>query len=37
VPDAKLSKLLRAKDGQEVTYLNLQSFLKVHFLKPETA
>jgi hypothetical protein len=34
LPDAKLGKLLRAKDGQEVTYLNLQSFLKVHFLKP---
>jgi chromatin remodeling complex protein RSC6 len=34
VPDAKLTKLLRVKDGQEVTYLNLQSFLKVHFLKP---
>jgi chromatin remodeling complex protein RSC6 len=34
VPDQKLAKLLRAKDGQEVTYLNLQSFLKVHFLKP---
>ena len=34
IPDAKLAKLLRAKDGQEVTYLNLQSFLKVHFLKP---
>lgn len=33
VPDAALSKLLRAKDGQEVTYLNLQSFLKVHFVK----
>ena len=33
IPDAKLSKLLRVKDGQEVTYLNLQSFLKVHFLK----
>ena len=32
--DAKLAKLLRVKDGQEVTYLNLQSFLKVHFLKP---
>lgn len=37
IPDAKLGKLLRAKDGQEVTYLNLQSFLKVHFLKPATA
>jgi len=34
IPDAKLGKLLRAKDGQEVTYLNLQSFLKVHFVKP---
>ena len=37
VPDTKLGKLLRVKDGQEVTYLNLQSFLKVHFLKPATA
>ena len=40
VPDTKLTKLLRVKDGQEVTYLNLQSFLKVHFLKvdaPKTA
>jgi chromatin remodeling complex protein RSC6 len=34
LPDTKLAKLLRAKDGQEVTYLNLQSFLKAHFLKP---
>lgn len=37
IPDAKLAKLLRVKDSQEVTYLNLQSFLKVHFLKPATA
>jgi chromatin remodeling complex protein RSC6 len=37
IPDAKLGKLLRVKDGQEVTYLNLQSFLKVHFVKPPTA
>jgi hypothetical protein len=37
IPDAKLGKLLRVKDGQEVTYLNLQSYLKVHFLKPATA
>jgi chromatin remodeling complex protein RSC6 len=36
LPDAKLGKLLRVKDGQEVTYLNLQSFLKVHFIKPAT-
>ena len=35
IPDAKLAKLLRVKDGQEVTYLNLQSFLKVHFVKTE--
>jgi chromatin remodeling complex protein RSC6 len=34
IPDAKLGKLLRVKDGDDVTYLNLQSFLKVHFLKP---
>jgi hypothetical protein len=34
LPDAKLAKLLRVKDSQEVTYLNLQSFLKVHFIKP---
>ena len=33
VPDAKLSKLLRVKDGEVVTYLNLQTFLKVHFVK----
>lgn len=33
IPDARLTKLLRVRDGQEVTYLNLQSFLKVHFIK----
>lgn len=33
IPDAKLAKLLRVKDSDQVTYLNLQSFLKVHFLK----
>lgn len=37
IPDAKLAKLLRVKDGQEVTYLNLQSFLKVHFIKTVVA
>jgi chromatin remodeling complex protein RSC6 len=36
IPDAKLAKLLRPKDGEEVTYLNLQKFLKGHFLKAET-
>jgi len=35
IPDAKLAKLLRPKDGEEVTYLNLQKFLKGHFLKAE--
>jgi len=34
LPDAKLAKLLRVSDKDEVTYLNLQSFLKVHFIKP---
>jgi chromatin remodeling complex protein RSC6 len=37
LPDAKLAKLLRVTDKNEVTYLNLQSFLKVHFLKPAVA
>jgi chromatin remodeling complex protein RSC6 len=37
IPDASLAKLLRAKDGEEITYLNLQKFLKVHFIKPATA
>jgi chromatin remodeling complex protein RSC6 len=33
LPDAKLGKLLRVKDKDEVSYLNLQSFLKVHYVK----
>ena len=33
LPDAKLAKLLRVKDKDEVSYLNLQSFLKVHYVK----
>jgi chromatin remodeling complex protein RSC6 len=33
LPDTKLAKLLRVKDKDEVTYLNLQRYLKVHFLK----
>jgi len=37
LPDAKLAKLLRVTDKDEVTYLNLQTYLKVHFLKPPTA
>lgn len=33
LPNAALAKLLRVDDKTEVTYLNLQKFLKVHFLK----
>jgi chromatin remodeling complex protein RSC6 len=33
LPNAALSKLLRVDDKTEVTYLNLQKYLKVHFLK----
>lgn len=33
VPDTKLAKLLRTNDKDEVTYLNLQSYLKVHYNK----
>jgi chromatin remodeling complex protein RSC6 len=33
LPDGALSKLLKVTDKDTVTYLNLQSFLKAHFLK----
>jgi len=33
LPNAALAKLLRVADKDEVTYLNLQTFLKVHFVK----
>jgi chromatin remodeling complex protein RSC6 len=33
LPNAALATLLRVSDTDEVTYLNLQSFLKVHFKK----
>jgi chromatin remodeling complex protein RSC6 len=33
VPNAVLAKLLKVDDKTEVTYLNLQKFLKVHFIK----
>jgi chromatin remodeling complex protein RSC6 len=33
LPNAALTKLLRVDDKTEVTYLNLQKFLKVHFKK----
>lgn len=37
LPNAALAKLLRVDDKTEVTYLNLQRFLKVHFVKPVVA
>lgn len=37
LPNAALAKLLRVDDKTEVTYLNLQRFLKVHFVKPIVA
>jgi chromatin remodeling complex protein RSC6 len=33
IPDGALAKLLRVTDKDTVTYLNLQSYLKAHFLK----
>ena len=33
LPNAALGKLLKVDDKTEVTYLNLQKFLKVHFVK----
>ena len=33
IPNAALAKLLKVDDKTEVTYLNLQKFLKVHFVK----
>jgi hypothetical protein len=35
LPNSALAKLLRVTDKDEVTYLNLQKFLKVHFKKVE--
>jgi chromatin remodeling complex protein RSC6 len=34
IADGALSKLLKVTDKDTVTYLNLQSYLKNHFLKP---
>jgi len=33
LPDAKLKGLLYLSDDDELTYFNLQSFMKIHFLK----
>lgn len=37
VPDAALKKLLNVKDSDEVTYFNLQKYMKVHFPKSASA
>ena len=37
VPDAKLKKLLNVQPSDEVTYFNLQRYMKVHFPKPAAA
>ena len=35
LPDKALSKLLRIKKGEELTYFNLQKYMKVHFPNKE--
>jgi len=35
MPDSSLRKLLKLKKGQELTFFNLQTFLKVHFPNKE--
>jgi chromatin remodeling complex protein RSC6 len=35
--DAKLSKLLKLAKGDDLTYFNLQKFMKHHFIKPVVA
>ena len=34
VPDTKLTSLLRVKEGETLTYFNLQRYLNPHYLKP---
>ena len=36
-PDAKLKKLLRVGPDEELTYFNLQRYMKHHFVKKESA
>lgn len=33
LPDSKLKTLLKVGDGEEVTYFNLQKYMKPHFIK----
>jgi chromatin remodeling complex protein RSC6 len=37
IPDAALKKLLNVKPSDELTYFNLQKYMKVHFPKPASA
>tara|TARA_B100001142_G_scaffold321822_1_gene369103 strand:+ start:6278 stop:6895 length:618 start_codon:yes stop_codon:yes gene_type:complete len=37
IPDAKLKSLLGVKASDEVTYFNLQKYMKPHFIKSESA
>jgi chromatin remodeling complex protein RSC6 len=37
IPDAKLSTLLKTQPSDELTYFNLQRFMKHHFIKAEVA
>ena len=36
-PDAKLTKLLKVNEGEVLSYFNLQRYLKIHFIKAESA
>ncbi len=36
-PDAKLKALLNLKDGEKLTYFNLQKYLNVHYIKENKA
>lgn len=37
IPDEKLQNLLNVKEGDKLTYFNLQTHIKHHFLKPALA
>lgn len=37
IPDAKLAGLLKTKPEDELTYFNLQKYMKIHFPKPSSA
>ncbi len=37
IPDVSLTKILNIKNEEELTYFNLQKYMKHHFIKPSTA